>query len=155
MSVLLFPEDWLPGCSPQVPALLTQMCLPPQHPFVRSITSNKALRELVAEAKAEVMEEIEDGRDEGEEEDTVDAASVSAGSAGAKEGRDTASRGSWNRDWGRIPLCSCSAQRFRSPRYGLHKRAHRAGCWPDPENFRRDPESRFYPETFPFIKVSD
>ncbi|XP_047273584.1 serine/threonine-protein kinase 10 isoform X2 [Homo sapiens] len=46
-----------------------------EHPFVSSITSNKALRELVAEAKAEVMEEIEDGRDEGEEEDAVDAAS--------------------------------------------------------------------------------
>ncbi|XP_021570904.1 serine/threonine-protein kinase 10, partial [Carlito syrichta] len=46
-----------------------------EHPFVSSITSNKALRELVAEAKAEVMEEIEDGRDEGDEEDTVDAAS--------------------------------------------------------------------------------
>ncbi|KAB1259651.1 Serine/threonine-protein kinase 10 [Camelus dromedarius] len=45
------------------------------HPFVSSITSNKALRELVAEAKAEVMEEIEDGRDEGEEEDLVDGAS--------------------------------------------------------------------------------
>ncbi|XP_023560810.1 serine/threonine-protein kinase 10 [Octodon degus] len=40
-----------------------------EHPFVSSVTSNKALRELVAEAKAEVMEEIEDGRDEGEEED--------------------------------------------------------------------------------------
>ncbi|KAM7140216.1 serine/threonine-protein kinase 10 [Molossus nigricans] len=46
-----------------------------EHPFVSSVTSNKALRELVAEAKAEVMEEIEDGRDEGEEEDSVDAAS--------------------------------------------------------------------------------
>ncbi|XP_054547270.1 serine/threonine-protein kinase 10 isoform X2 [Talpa occidentalis] len=45
-----------------------------EHPFVSSVTSNKALRELVAEAKAEVMEEIEDGRDEGEEEDSVDAA---------------------------------------------------------------------------------
>ncbi|XP_023371000.1 serine/threonine-protein kinase 10 isoform X2 [Otolemur garnettii] len=44
-----------------------------EHPFVSSVTSNKALRELVAEAKAEVMEEIEDGRDEGEEEDTMDA----------------------------------------------------------------------------------
>ncbi|KAM5299135.1 serine/threonine-protein kinase 10 [Ctenodactylus gundi] len=43
------------------------------HPFVSSVTSNKALRELVAEAKAEVMEEIEDGRDEGEEEEAVDA----------------------------------------------------------------------------------
>ncbi|XP_072803338.1 serine/threonine-protein kinase 10 [Vicugna pacos] len=46
-----------------------------EHPFVSSVTSNKALRELVAEAKAEVMEEIEDGRDEGEEEDLVDGAS--------------------------------------------------------------------------------
>ncbi|XP_003404705.1 serine/threonine-protein kinase 10 [Loxodonta africana] len=46
-----------------------------EHPFVSSITSNKALRELVAEAKAEVMEEIEDGRDEGEEEDSVDVTS--------------------------------------------------------------------------------
>nr|XP_004665062.2 serine/threonine-protein kinase 10 [Jaculus jaculus] len=47
-----------------------------QHPFVCNVTSNKALRELVAEAKAEVMEEIEDGRDEGEEGDVVDAASL-------------------------------------------------------------------------------
>ncbi|KAB0392693.1 hypothetical protein E2I00_013585 [Balaenoptera physalus] len=47
-----------------------------EHPFVSSITSNKALRELVAEAKAEVMEEIEDGRDEAEEEDSVDATSA-------------------------------------------------------------------------------
>nr|XP_036851019.1 serine/threonine-protein kinase 10 [Manis javanica] len=46
-----------------------------EHPFVSSVTSNKALRELVAEAKAEVMEEIEDGREEGEEEDSVDPAS--------------------------------------------------------------------------------
>ncbi|XP_066129378.1 serine/threonine-protein kinase 10 [Saccopteryx bilineata] len=45
------------------------------HPFVSSVTSNKALRELVAEAKAEVMEEIEDGRDEVEEEEPADAAS--------------------------------------------------------------------------------
>ncbi|KAM6150783.1 serine/threonine-protein kinase 10 [Erethizon dorsatum] len=47
-----------------------------EHPFVSSVTSNKALRELVAEAKAEVMEEIEDGRDEGEEEDAVEATST-------------------------------------------------------------------------------
>uniref|UniRef100_A0A8C0KB46 non-specific serine/threonine protein kinase n=1 Tax=Canis lupus dingo TaxID=286419 RepID=A0A8C0KB46_CANLU len=50
-----------------------------EHPFVSSITSNKALRELVAEAKAEVMEEIEDGREEGEEEDSPDATSVRPG----------------------------------------------------------------------------
>ncbi|XP_010620470.1 serine/threonine-protein kinase 10 isoform X1 [Fukomys damarensis] len=47
-----------------------------EHPFVSSITNNKALRELVAEAKAEVMEEIEDGRDEAEEEDAVEATST-------------------------------------------------------------------------------
>ncbi|XP_030067715.1 serine/threonine-protein kinase 10 [Microcaecilia unicolor] len=40
-----------------------------QHPFVSKVSSNRALRELVAEAKAEVMEEIEDNREEGEEED--------------------------------------------------------------------------------------
>ncbi|XP_021491299.1 serine/threonine-protein kinase 10 isoform X2 [Meriones unguiculatus] len=51
-----------------------------EHPFVSGVTSNKALRELVAEAKAEVMEEIEDARDDaredGEEEEAVDAASA-------------------------------------------------------------------------------
>uniref|UniRef100_A0A452SFA1 non-specific serine/threonine protein kinase n=1 Tax=Ursus americanus TaxID=9643 RepID=A0A452SFA1_URSAM len=52
------------------------------HPFVSSVTSNKALRELVAEAKAEVMEEIEDGREEGEEEDSTDATSVRPGKGG-------------------------------------------------------------------------
>ncbi|XP_040006720.1 serine/threonine-protein kinase 10 [Xiphias gladius] len=43
-----------------------------EHPFVRSVTSNRPLRELVAEAKAEVMEEIEDNREEGEEDDAVE-----------------------------------------------------------------------------------
>uniref|UniRef100_A0A673ZZY6 non-specific serine/threonine protein kinase n=1 Tax=Salmo trutta TaxID=8032 RepID=A0A673ZZY6_SALTR len=41
--------------------------LSPQHPFVCSVKTNRPLRELVAEAKAEVMEEIEDNREEGEE----------------------------------------------------------------------------------------
>lgn len=40
----------------------------------------------MAEAKAEVMEEIEDGREEAEEEDSVDATSVRPGRMGA--GRD-------------------------------------------------------------------
>uniref|UniRef100_A0A3Q0RQG0 non-specific serine/threonine protein kinase n=1 Tax=Amphilophus citrinellus TaxID=61819 RepID=A0A3Q0RQG0_AMPCI len=40
-----------------------------EHPFVKSVTSNRPLRELVAEVKAEVMEEIEDNREEGEEDD--------------------------------------------------------------------------------------
>ncbi|XP_078087244.1 serine/threonine-protein kinase 10 isoform X2 [Mustelus asterias] len=41
-----------------------------QHPFVSSVSSNKPLRELVAEAKAEVMEEIEDNREEAEDDDS-------------------------------------------------------------------------------------
>ncbi|KAK1195711.1 STK10 kinase, partial [Pygoscelis papua] len=48
-----------------------------EHPFVSKVTSNRALRELVAEAKAEVMEEIEDSRDEVEEDDSSESASVS------------------------------------------------------------------------------
>jgi len=49
-----------------------------QHPFVSKVTSNRALRELVAEAKAEVLEEIEDSRDEAEDDDSSESASVSA-----------------------------------------------------------------------------
>uniref|UniRef100_A0A8D0ASC4 non-specific serine/threonine protein kinase n=1 Tax=Sander lucioperca TaxID=283035 RepID=A0A8D0ASC4_SANLU len=37
-----------------------------------TVTSNRPLRELVAEAKAEVMEEIEDNREEGEEDDVME-----------------------------------------------------------------------------------
>uniref|UniRef100_A0A8C9V9C6 non-specific serine/threonine protein kinase n=1 Tax=Scleropages formosus TaxID=113540 RepID=A0A8C9V9C6_SCLFO len=40
-----------------------------EHPFVSAINTNRPLRELVAEAKAEVMEEIEDDREEGEEDE--------------------------------------------------------------------------------------
>uniref|UniRef100_A0A8C1W6V1 non-specific serine/threonine protein kinase n=1 Tax=Cyprinus carpio TaxID=7962 RepID=A0A8C1W6V1_CYPCA len=39
------------------------------HPFVSSVKTNRPLRELVAEAKAEVMEEIEDNHEEAEDED--------------------------------------------------------------------------------------
>ena len=46
--------------------------LSPQHPFVCSVKTNRPLQELVAEAKAEVMEEIEDNREEGEEDDTAE-----------------------------------------------------------------------------------
>uniref|UniRef100_A0A672GNU7 non-specific serine/threonine protein kinase n=1 Tax=Salarias fasciatus TaxID=181472 RepID=A0A672GNU7_SALFA len=46
------------------------------HPFVKSVTSNRPLRELVAEAKAEVMEEIEDNREEGEEDDAMELTGV-------------------------------------------------------------------------------
>lgn len=40
-----------------------------QHPFVSSVTDSKPLRELIAEAKAEVTEEIEEVKEEEEEED--------------------------------------------------------------------------------------
>lgn len=41
-----------------------------QHSFVSSLTDNKPLRDLIAEAKAEVTEEIEEHKEEEEEEDT-------------------------------------------------------------------------------------
>ncbi|KAG7492804.1 hypothetical protein MATL_G00018520 [Megalops atlanticus] len=40
-----------------------------QHPFVSSVTDNRPLRELIAEAKAEVTEEIEEAKEEEEEEE--------------------------------------------------------------------------------------
>ncbi|XP_008285027.1 STE20-like serine/threonine-protein kinase isoform X2 [Stegastes partitus] len=40
-----------------------------QHPFVTSVTDSRPLRELIAEAKAEVTEEIEDSKEEEEEEE--------------------------------------------------------------------------------------
>ncbi|KAM4636218.1 STE20-like serine/threonine-protein kinase isoform 2-T2 [Discoglossus pictus] len=40
-----------------------------QHRFVTTVNSNKPLRELIAEAKAEVLEEVEDSKEEEEEED--------------------------------------------------------------------------------------
>uniref|UniRef100_UPI00398EAE3E serine/threonine-protein kinase 10 isoform X2 n=1 Tax=Pristiophorus japonicus TaxID=55135 RepID=UPI00398EAE3E len=52
-----------------------------QHPFVSSVSSNKPLRELVAEAKAEVMEEIEDNREEAEDEDSSEPLSPLPGHA--------------------------------------------------------------------------
>uniref|UniRef100_A0A7N6B1C7 non-specific serine/threonine protein kinase n=1 Tax=Anabas testudineus TaxID=64144 RepID=A0A7N6B1C7_ANATE len=45
------------------------------HPFVTSVTDSKPLRELIAEAKAEVTEEIEDSKEE-EEEDEPDTPAV-------------------------------------------------------------------------------
>ncbi|XP_038651467.1 serine/threonine-protein kinase 10 isoform X2 [Scyliorhinus canicula] len=52
-----------------------------QHPFVSSVSSNKPLRELVAEAKAEVMEEIEDNREEAEDDDSSEPLSPLPGHA--------------------------------------------------------------------------
>lgn len=47
-------------------------CLSIQHPFVASVSDCRPLRELIAEAKAEVTEEIEDSKEEEEEEDEPD-----------------------------------------------------------------------------------
>lgn len=41
-----------------------------QHSFVSSVSDNKPLRELIAEAKAEVTEEIEEHKEEEEEEES-------------------------------------------------------------------------------------
>lgn len=46
------------------------VCL--QHPFVASVTDCRPLREIIAEAKAEVTEEIEDSKEEEEEEEEPD-----------------------------------------------------------------------------------
>ncbi|KAM6186732.1 STE20-like serine/threonine-protein kinase [Rhynchocyon petersi] len=48
-----------------------------QHPFV-TVDSNKPIRELIAEAKAEVTEEVEDGKDDDEEEETENALPIPA-----------------------------------------------------------------------------
>lgn len=45
---------------------LCRIC--PQHPFVSSVVDSKPLRELIAEAKAEVTEEIEEHKEEEEDE---------------------------------------------------------------------------------------
>uniref|UniRef100_A0A670XW01 non-specific serine/threonine protein kinase n=1 Tax=Pseudonaja textilis TaxID=8673 RepID=A0A670XW01_PSETE len=80
---LNYPSKWSPAFrdflktaldkNPETRPTATQLL---EHPFVSKVTTNKALRELVAEAKAEVMEEIEDNREEVEEEDSSESASV-------------------------------------------------------------------------------
>ncbi|XP_041065064.1 STE20-like serine/threonine-protein kinase isoform X2 [Carcharodon carcharias] len=45
-----------------------------QHPFVVNVDSSKPVRELIAEAKAEVTEEIEESKEDEEEEDSENAA---------------------------------------------------------------------------------
>ncbi|KAM4730538.1 STE20-like serine/threonine-protein kinase isoform 2-T2 [Anableps anableps] len=47
-----------------------------QHPFVTSVTDSRPLRELIAEAKAEVTEELEDSKEEEEEEEPDTPAAV-------------------------------------------------------------------------------
>ncbi|XP_068597850.1 STE20-like serine/threonine-protein kinase [Brachionichthys hirsutus] len=50
-----------------------------QHPFVTSVTDSKPLRELIAEAKAEVTEELEDSKEEEEEEEEPDTPVAASG----------------------------------------------------------------------------
>ncbi|XP_048464677.1 STE20-like serine/threonine-protein kinase isoform X1 [Rhincodon typus] len=47
-----------------------------QHPFVVNVNSSKPVRELIAEAKAEVTEEIEESKEDEEEEDSENAAAL-------------------------------------------------------------------------------
>ncbi|XP_078499847.1 STE20-like serine/threonine-protein kinase isoform X2 [Lissotriton helveticus] len=49
-----------------------------QHPFVTSVHSNKPVRELIAEAKAEVLMEVEDSKEEEEEDDTENSLPIPA-----------------------------------------------------------------------------
>nr|XP_019952901.1 PREDICTED: serine/threonine-protein kinase 10-like [Paralichthys olivaceus] len=65
-------KDFLKKCLDKNPETRPTAAPLLEHPFVRSVTSNRPLRELVAEAKAEVMEEIEDNREEGEEDDAME-----------------------------------------------------------------------------------
>uniref|UniRef100_A0A8C1W2K5 non-specific serine/threonine protein kinase n=1 Tax=Cyprinus carpio TaxID=7962 RepID=A0A8C1W2K5_CYPCA len=60
------------------------------HPFVSSVKTNRPLRELVAEAKAEVMEEIEDNHEEAEDEDPSEASGkTSSSDSGIEDGKST------------------------------------------------------------------
>ncbi|XP_055004874.1 serine/threonine-protein kinase 10 isoform X2 [Boleophthalmus pectinirostris] len=65
-------NDFLRRCLDKNPETRPTAAQLLEHPFVNSVTSNRPLRELVAEAKAEVMEEIEHNSEEGEEDEAMD-----------------------------------------------------------------------------------
>uniref|UniRef100_A0AAY4BM56 non-specific serine/threonine protein kinase n=1 Tax=Denticeps clupeoides TaxID=299321 RepID=A0AAY4BM56_9TELE len=65
-----------------------------QHPFVLSVVDNKPLRELIAEAKAEVTEEIEEGKEEEEEEEEDVSGGNTSKSSGHKRAPSDATAGS-------------------------------------------------------------
>uniref|UniRef100_A0A674AQ22 non-specific serine/threonine protein kinase n=1 Tax=Salmo trutta TaxID=8032 RepID=A0A674AQ22_SALTR len=54
---------------PSLSSILCIFFLSLQHPFLSTVTDSRPLRELIAEAKAEVYEEIEEHKEEEEEED--------------------------------------------------------------------------------------
>lgn len=53
---------------------------PLQHPFVSSVKDCRPLRELIAEAKAEVTEELEDSKEEEEEDEEPETPVVATSS---------------------------------------------------------------------------
>ncbi|KAL0964463.1 hypothetical protein UPYG_G00324180 [Umbra pygmaea] len=57
-----------------------------EHPFVSNVVDNRPLRELIAEANAEVLEEIEEGKEEEEDEETDATLSVSKHKRGKSDG---------------------------------------------------------------------
>ncbi|XP_060712474.1 serine/threonine-protein kinase 10-like isoform X2 [Hemiscyllium ocellatum] len=61
-----------------------------QHPFVAAVTSNKPIRELIAEAKAEVMEEIEEGKADNDDHTEALAYQLGSDSANNTEDQDLA-----------------------------------------------------------------
>ncbi|XP_061104559.1 serine/threonine-protein kinase 10 isoform X2 [Conger conger] len=69
-------KDFLKTCLDKNPESRPNAAQLLEHPFVCSLSTNRPLRELVAEAKAEVMEEIEDNREEGEEDDAAELTSA-------------------------------------------------------------------------------
>uniref|UniRef100_A0AAR2JDH6 non-specific serine/threonine protein kinase n=1 Tax=Pygocentrus nattereri TaxID=42514 RepID=A0AAR2JDH6_PYGNA len=79
-------KDFLRKCldkNPEARPTATQLL---EHPFVKSVKSNRPVRELVAEAKAEVMEvmeeEVDDSHEDADEEEPADIAAVSTSPPG-------------------------------------------------------------------------
>ncbi|KAL7854208.1 hypothetical protein AOLI_G00210520 [Acnodon oligacanthus] len=71
-------KDFLRKCldkNPETRPTATQLL---EHPFVKSVKSNRPVRELVAEAKAEVMEVMEEMDDSHEDADEEEPADISA-----------------------------------------------------------------------------
>lgn len=71
-----------------VQTLIPRVLFLAQHPFVSSVRDSRPLRELIAEAKAEVTEEIEDSKEEEEEDDEPETPGVA-----------TLSRSWFHRSW--------------------------------------------------------
>ncbi|KAJ8266826.1 hypothetical protein GJAV_G00135110 [Gymnothorax javanicus] len=71
-------KDFLKTCLDKNPESRPNAAQLLEHPFVSTVRTNRPLRELVAEAKAEVLEEIEDNRegDEGEEDESTELSAV-------------------------------------------------------------------------------